>query len=109
MVQWIGVHLPAWRTQVQSLVWEDPRSTGTATTEACVHRARALQQEKPPQRGACALQRGVASACLQLRKKKTSFLSAHRNEEPAQPINKSKTKEQPPTELKSMIPLGPLW
>ena len=33
-----------------------------ATTEARVPRARALQQEKPPQREACAPQRKVAPA-----------------------------------------------
>ena len=85
--------------------WACALDPQTATTEALT--LEPVQQEKPAQWEACALQRGVASACLQL--KKISFLSAHRNEEPAQSINKSKTKEQPPTELKSMIPLGLLY
>ena len=67
-------------TWVQVLVREDPTCGATKpvrqnywsqralepthhTTEARTPRARALQQEKPPQREACALQQRVAPAC----------------------------------------------
>ena len=79
MAQWLRICLPMQGTRVRALVWEDPTCRGAtnpcvpqlpslrsrarepqllslraATTEARVHRAcapraRALQQEKPPQ------------------------------------------------------------
>ena len=61
-MQWLRIRLPMQGTQVRSLVWEDPTvcgaakpsapqllSPGATTTEAGVPRARAPQQEKPPQ------------------------------------------------------------
>ena len=83
-------------TQVWALVQEDPTCCGTAkpvrhnywpctleptshnywspratTTEARAPRARAPQQEKPPQREACAPQQRVAPACRNLEKART--------------------------------------
>ena len=74
MAQWLRVCLPVQETRVQALVQEDPTCRGATkacvpqllslcsrarepqllspratTTEACAPRARALQQEKPPQ------------------------------------------------------------
>ena len=74
MVQWLRIHLPMQGTQVRALVQKDPTCRGAtkpsapqllslhsrarepqllspraATTEARGPRARALQQEKPPQ------------------------------------------------------------
>ena len=47
VAQWLRIHLPMQGTRVRALVQEDP--TCHATTEARVPRARAPQQEKPPQ------------------------------------------------------------
>ena len=62
VAQWLRICLPMQGTRVWSLVREDPTccratkprvlqllSLCAATTEACVPRAHALQQEKPPQ------------------------------------------------------------
>ena len=74
VVQWLRIRLPMQGTQVRALVWEDPTCHGAArahapqllnlcsrahepqllsphatATEARMPRARALQQEKPPQ------------------------------------------------------------
>ena len=59
MVQWLGIHLPVQGTRVRALVREDTTCCGArraTTTEAHGPRARAPQQEKPPQREARALQ-----------------------------------------------------
>ena len=88
MAQWLGICLPTQGTQVRALVWEDATCRGAAkpvlhnywacalepmshnywslratATEACVPRACALQQEKPPQWEAHAPQQRVAPAC----------------------------------------------
>ena len=59
MLQWVRIYLPMQGTWVWSLVWEDAtylRATKpmchkywvqATATEACVPKARALQQEKP--------------------------------------------------------------
>ena len=73
MAQWLRIHLPMQGTWVQALVWEDPTcrratkprvpqllSLCATTTESRMPRACALQQEKPPQLKACALQQRVA-------------------------------------------------
>ena len=65
MAQWLRIHLPMQGIRVRVLVREDPTeqlSPCATTTEACAPRARALQQEKPPQREARTLQRRVAPA-----------------------------------------------
>ena len=75
MVQWLRIRLPLQGTRVWSLVREDAHMPGATkpvchnywslratTTEAHVPRARAPQQEKPPQWEARALQRKVAPA-----------------------------------------------
>ena len=62
MVQWLRTHLPMQGTQAQSLAWEYSTRPSTTATEAQVPRAHALQQEKPAQRGICALQRRVVPA-----------------------------------------------
>ena len=55
VAQWLRIRLPMQGTQVQSLVQEDPTCRGATepmchtTTEAHAPRARAPQQEKPPQ------------------------------------------------------------
>ena len=67
VVQWLRIRLPMQGTRVQALVREDPTCRGptkpvrsrarepqllslrATTTKACAPRARALQQEKPPQ------------------------------------------------------------
>jgi len=59
MVQWLRIHLPMQGGWVQSLVWEDPTCHGATKPvphamepqllKAMRFRARALQQEKPPQ------------------------------------------------------------
>ena len=68
VVQWLRIRLPMQGTQVQALVWEDATYHGATKPVrhnywAHVPRACALQQEKPPQWEACALQRRVAPAC----------------------------------------------
>ena len=85
MVQWLRIHLPMQRTRVPALVREDPTCLGATnpvrnnywacTLEPTSHnywarmpRARAPQQEKPPQWEARALQRRVAPARRQLEK-----------------------------------------
>ena len=71
MAQWLRIRLPLQGTSVRALVQEDPTCRGVTTepalksprattTEACTPRARAPQQEKPPQCEACAPQRGEA-------------------------------------------------
>ena len=82
VAQWLRIRLPVQGTRVRSLVWEDPTcrratkpmrhnywahapqllSLRAATTEPCMPRARALQQEKPPQWEARAPQWRVAPA-----------------------------------------------
>ena len=79
VVQWLRVRLPTQGTQVWCLVQEDPTCHGASKSvrhnywacslEPASHnywahspRAHALQQEKPPQREACALQWRVAPA-----------------------------------------------
>ena len=69
MAQWLRIRLPVQGTRVQALVWEGPTCRGATkpqllslrsrarepqllslratTAEACTHRARAPQQEKP--------------------------------------------------------------
>ena len=69
VAQWLRIRLPMQGTRVRALVWEDPTCRGATkpvrhsygarvpqlwspcatTTEARVPRARAPQQEKPPQ------------------------------------------------------------
>ena len=54
VAQWLIIHLPMQGTWVRSLVQEDPTCHGVTklratTTEAFVPKARAPQQEKPPQ------------------------------------------------------------
>ena len=92
VVQWLRIHLPMQGTRVWALVQEDPTCRGATkpmchnywacaleptshnswapatTTEARVPRARAAQQEKPPQWEARALQQRVAPHSLQLEK-----------------------------------------
>ena len=88
VAQWFRICLPIQGTRVRSLVREDPTGCGAtkplhhnywalcsrarkpqllspraAITEACVPRARAPQQEKPPQWEAHTPQRRVAPAC----------------------------------------------
>ena len=71
-------------TWVRALVWEDPTCCGATkprepqllnpratTTEALMPRARAPQQEKPPQWEARALQQRVAPALSATREKPT--------------------------------------
>ena len=77
MAQWLKILLPIQGTRIQALVQEDPTCRGATkpmhhnywacalepqatTTEARVPRARAPQQEKPPQWEAPAPQRRVA-------------------------------------------------
>ena len=80
VVQWLRICLPVQGTRVRALVREDPTyrratkpvshnywarepqllSPHATTTEAHVPRARAPQQEKPPQWEACAPQQRVA-------------------------------------------------
>ena len=92
VAQWLRIHLPMQGTRVRALVQEDPTchratkpvchnywSPHTTTTEACMPRAGALQQEKPLQWEACALQRRVAPARHNLRK------PTHSNKDPTQP------------------------
>ena len=67
VAQWLRICLPMQGTGVRSLVREDPTCRRTTkpvatTTEACVPRARALQQEKPLQWEAHAPQWRVAPA-----------------------------------------------
>ena len=67
VAQWLRVRLPMQGTRVRALVWEDPTCRGTTgpvshNCWACASGACALQQEKPPQWEACALQRRVAPA-----------------------------------------------
>ena len=86
VVQWLRIHLPMQGTWVWALVWEDPTCCGATkpmrhnlslrsrackpqllrpcatTPEAWAPRARALQQEKPPQWEPCAPQGRVAPA-----------------------------------------------
>ena len=82
VAQWLRIHLPMQGTWVRALVQEDPTCPGAAkpvshnywahepqlpspcdtTTEARVPRARAPQQDKPPQWEACAPQARVAPA-----------------------------------------------
>ena len=61
MAQWLGIRLPMQGTRIRALVREDPICRG-ATTEARAPRARAPQQEKPPQGEARAPQRRIAPA-----------------------------------------------
>ena len=88
VAQWLRIRLPVKSTQVWALVQEDPTCRGAAkpmhhnywacvpqllspcatTTEACVPRARAPQQEKPRQWESSALQRRVAPARRNQRK-----------------------------------------
>ena len=54
VAQWLRIHLPMQGTRVRALVQEDPTCRGATNpvataTEAHAPRARALQQEKPPQ------------------------------------------------------------
>ena len=66
---WMGVCLPMQKTQVQTLVQEDPtclRATKPTTTELPCPRICAPQQLKPPQGGALTLQWRVAPNSLQL-------------------------------------------
>ena len=79
VAQWLRTHLPMQGTQVRALVWEDPTcrprqlSPCTTTTEARAPRARAPQQEKPPQwearapqqRGAPTLHAATKTQCSQ--------------------------------------------
>ena len=88
VAQWLRISLPVQGTRLRALVREDPTCRGATkpvhhtywastastackphllspcatTTEACAPRARALQQEKPPQWEARAPQQGVAPA-----------------------------------------------
>ena len=97
VIHCIGILLPMQGTRVQSLVLEDStchRATKTlepqllslraTTTEAGVPRACALQQEKPLQWKAHALQQRVVSALCNERKPMCS------KEDPAQPKKKEK-------------------
>ena len=94
VVQWLRIRLPMQGTWVRSLDWEDPTCRGAtksvrhnywahtrhnywsphALGPTCCNywarmpRARALQQEKPPQWEACAPQQRVAPLSLQLKK-----------------------------------------
>ena len=85
MVQWIRIRLPMQVTQVQSLVWEDPRcmeqlspcaigtepvleSLGATATEALASTACALQQEKLPPGEACTPKQAVGPSRHQLEK-----------------------------------------
>ena len=71
-------------TRVQPLIWEDPTCLGAAKAVCHSYWACALQQEKPQQWEALALQQGVAPHSPQLEE------SPHSNEDPAQPnINKN--------------------
>ena len=58
MVQWVRIHLQMQRTWVRSLAWEDSTRRRAAKSNYRVHvpRACALQQEKPLQWKAHALQ-----------------------------------------------------
>ena len=54
VAQWLRIRLPMQGTGVRALVWEDPHaaeqlSLRATTTEVRRPRARAPQQEKPPQ------------------------------------------------------------
>ena len=109
MAQWLRIRLPMQGTWVQSLVQEDPTCRGATksvhhsywacalepmnpqllnpcatATEACAPRARAPQQEKPPQWEACTPQWRVARARGNWRKPKPS------NEDPTQPKKPTK-------------------
>ena len=70
VVQWLRIHLPKHRTQVQSLVRELGSHMPQATKRLChdywapAPRARAPRQEKPPQWEACAWQGRVAHPSL---------------------------------------------
>ena len=84
MAQWLRICLPMQGTRVWALVWEDPTCCGATqpratTTEACTPRARAPQQEKPPQWEAHAPQWRVTPAHRNERKPVCS------NEDPTQP------------------------
>ena len=106
-IQWLRIHLQMQGTWVLSLVWEDPtRCRGVtksskllsprsrarelqllsllvAMTEAHAPRACALQQERPPQGEAHALQERHTPAHHNWRKPSSS------NEDPVQPRHKS--------------------
>ena len=64
---WLRICLLVQGTQVWSLVWEDSTCLGAKSVQpsywAHAPRARALQQEKPPQREARTLQGRVAPSC----------------------------------------------
>ena len=104
VAQWLRIHLPMQGTRVRGLVREDPTCRGATnpvrhnnwacalepmshkslssratTTEAHVPRARAPQQEKPPQWGAHTPQQRVAPARHNYRK------PVHSNEDSMQP------------------------
>ena len=73
MAQWLRLHLPIQGTRVGSLAWEDPTFHGATKPLshnywARVPRARALQQEEPPQWEAHIQQQRVAPHSLQLEK-----------------------------------------
>ena len=66
--------LSLWATTIEAVLW----SLGAATTEACKPRAHTPQQEKLPQREACALQLESSPPSPKLGKSLSS------NEDPAQ-------------------------
>ena len=72
--------LSLWATTIEAGLW----SLGAATTEACKPRAHAPQQEKLPQREACALQLESSPPSSKLGKSLSS------NEDPAQAKKKKK-------------------
>ena len=71
-VQWIRIHLPMLRTQVQTLVWKILHASGqlsswATTAEACVPRVQVPKREKL-QEAACTTQREHSPHLLQPRK-----------------------------------------
>ena len=87
VAQWLGVCLPVQGTRVRALVWEDPTCRGAAGPVshdywACASGACAPQRERPQWWEARTPWWGVAPACHNWRK------PSHRNEDPAQAINK---------------------
>ena len=111
VAQWLRIRLPMQGTQVWALVWEDPTCRG-ATKPVChnywacalepashgywahVPRARALQQEKPLQWEAHALQRRVAPAwpTRESRRAATKTQRSQKFKEKKNPIKRKKKK-----------------